>query len=122
MDGRTGAAFCIYWSQVSDDSGGPLGWCRPVPEDQAQELAATCPELTLRIEPAHLEAFVELGRWGQISPSQWQLVAEALRAWGEEHAAQPSDLGVRITYLAGGPAGQGTGPDCDSAVPLAPPQ
>lgn len=35
MEGRAGAAFCIYWGEVSDDSDGPLEWCRPVPGDRA---------------------------------------------------------------------------------------
>jgi DNA-binding transcriptional MerR regulator len=26
MEGRTGAAFCIYWGEVSDDSDGPIEW------------------------------------------------------------------------------------------------
>jgi hypothetical protein len=29
------------------------------------------------------------------------------------------DLGVRITYLASGPPGEASGPDCDFAVPFA---
>jgi hypothetical protein len=31
MDGRAGAFYCIWWGEVSDDSDGPLKWCRPVP-------------------------------------------------------------------------------------------
>jgi DNA-binding transcriptional MerR regulator len=30
-DGRVGAVFSIYWGEVSDDSDGPVEWCRPVP-------------------------------------------------------------------------------------------
>ena len=58
IEGRAGAFFQIFWGEVSEDSDGPIEWCRPVPPDQAEALAARCPELTLRTEPAHGEAFV----------------------------------------------------------------
>jgi DNA-binding transcriptional MerR regulator len=61
MKGRAGAVFSIYWGEVSDDSDGPVEWCRPVPTDQAEQLAVSVPELVLRNEPAHREAFVHLG-------------------------------------------------------------
>jgi hypothetical protein len=62
IPGREGAMFSIYWGQVSADSDGPVEWCKPVPAAEAEELAAQIPELTLRVEPAHREAYVELGR------------------------------------------------------------
>ena len=119
MEGRAGAAFCIYWGEVSDDSDGPLEWCRPVPGGRAGELAAQFPGLALRTEAAHREAFVSLGPGGQIGSAQWRLVTESLRAWAGERGAQPSALGVRVTYLANGPVTGGGGPDCDFAVPIA---
>jgi DNA-binding transcriptional MerR regulator len=117
MEGRAGAAFCIYWGEVSDDSDGPIEWCRPVPGDQAEELAAQFPELALRTEAAHREAFVSLGR-GQIGPAQWRLASESLHAWAGEHEAQPSALGIRVTFLATAPVTEGSEPDCDFAVPI----
>ena len=120
MDGREGAAICIYWGVVSADSDGPLEWCRPIPPAEADALAAAVPELSLRTEPAHDEAFVHVGPGGETTPAEWQLISESLRAWAEEHAAQPSDLGVRVTYLrSGGPGTATSRPDCDFAVPLA---
>ena len=118
MEGRAGAAFCIYWGEVSDDSDGPIEWCRPVPGDRAEALAAEFPELKLRTEPAHREAFVHLGPGGQIGAAQWQLVSESLRAWASEHGAHPSELGVRVTFLANVPVTEGSEPDCDFAVPV----
>jgi len=118
VDGREGAAFCIYWSQVSEDSDGPLEWCRPVPDDRVEELAAHYPELTLRTEPGHSEAFVDLGAGLDVSPAQWQLAAESLQAWAEGRAVTQSDLGMRITYLASNPPDETRGPDCDFAVPF----
>jgi len=126
IEGREGAVFSIYWGQVSADSDGPVEWCKPVPSAQAEELAKQVPELTLRTEPAHREAYVDLGPGGQISPAQWQLADEALRSWAEAQGLDPKqlsltpeDLGVRITYLASRPITEKSVPDCDFAVPFA---
>jgi DNA-binding transcriptional MerR regulator len=125
MGGRAGAVFSIYWGEVSDDSDGPVEWCKPVPDDQAEALAAQFPELTLRTEPAHREAYVALDPGAQNSSVQWQLAEQALRAWAdgqgirpEKLTISPEDLGVRITYLAVDPAAA-SAPDCDFAVPFA---
>ena len=119
MAGRTGATFCIYWGEVNDDSDGPIEWCRPVPDGLAASLAGEIPELRLRSEPAHQEAVVHLGPWGdQLSAAQWQLVAESLRAWTDEHGVHPNELGARVTFLAEGPVVEGSRPDCDFAVPI----
>jgi DNA-binding transcriptional MerR regulator len=119
LEGQDGAAFCIYWGEVSDDSDGPLEWCRPVPAADAAELAGQFPELTLRTEPAHREAFVDLGPGGQTNAAQWQLVWQSLSAWGEEHGVQPTDLGARVTYRAPQPRTADSVPDTDFAVPFA---
>jgi DNA-binding transcriptional MerR regulator len=118
MEGRAGAAFCIYWGEVSDDSDGPIEWCRPVPGARAGELAAQFPELSLRTETAHREAFVSFGPSGQIGPAQWRLASESLHAWAGEHGARPSALGVRVTFLAPVPVTEGSEPDCDFAAPI----
>ena len=114
-EGRAGAFFCIYWGEVSEDSDGPMEWCRPVPPDEAEALAARCPELTLRAEPAHQEAFVKIGD-GQIDGAEWQLVEQSLHAWSDQQPdILPTDLGLRITYLPS-EAGQDTYQDV--AVPF----
>lgn len=121
IEGIEGAAFSIYYGEVSDDSDGPIEWCRPIPEEGADELASKCPVFSLRTEPAHTEAFVHLGPGGPdglASYVQWQLVSEALHSWCTDHNTPPSDLGVRVTYLAEGPRGPDSAPDCDFAVPL----
>lgn len=121
MEGRAGASrsfFCIYWSEVSEDSDGPLEWCRPIAGDRAEEIAGQYPEMTLRTEPAHREAFVSMGPAMEISPPQWQLVSQSLHAWAEGRSIRPTDLGMRITYLASDPPDLTRGPDCDFAVPF----
>jgi DNA-binding transcriptional MerR regulator len=111
ISGRAGAFFCIYWGEVSEDSDGPMEWCRPVPADEAEALAARCPELTLRAEPAHQEAFVTIGD-GQIDSADWQVVSRSLEAWSEQQPdILPAD--VRMTYL---PSEFGQGSYVDFAI------
>jgi len=132
MNGREGAMFSIYWGEVSADSDGPVEWCKPIPESKAQELASHYPELSLRIEPAHREAYVELPNDGILAGAdgnegvQWQLASEALHAWAEEHGLdpeeldlKPEDLGLRITYFTNGPVTATSAPYRDFAVPFA---
>lgn len=125
MDGREGATFSIYWGEVSADSDGPVEWCRPVPTAEADALAEHYPELTLRTEPAHREAFVAFGSYAGENPAQWQLASDALRSWATENgieddrlALKPSDLGLRITYFVSEPVTEKSVPDCDFAVPF----
>jgi DNA-binding transcriptional MerR regulator len=133
MEGREGAVFSIYWGEVSADSDGPVEWCKPVPESDAKALASHYPELSLRTEPAHREAYVAMPKDavptgpGGKPGVQWQLASEALRAWAVEQGIDPEnrahvleDLGVRITYLVNGPVTNTSVPDCDFAVAFVP--
>jgi DNA-binding transcriptional MerR regulator len=128
MEGREGAMFSIYWGEVSADSDGPVEWCKPISESDAQALASHYPELSLRTEPAHREAYVALPTSpGGNSGVQWQLASEALRAWAKDQGLDPEhpdltfeDLGVRMTYFANGPVTETSAPYCDFAVPFAP--
>jgi hypothetical protein len=125
IEGREGAMLCIWWGLVNADGDGPIEWCAPVPAAQAESLAPHYPELTLRSEPAHLEAFVTLPDEGD-EVAHWQLAAGSLEAWAEEPkqehegdrlALTPADLGLRITYLA---SALNTGePYRDMALPFA---
>ena len=73
IEGREGAWFLIYWGEVSADSDGPVEFCKPVPRAEAHALAEHYPELTLRTEPAHSEAFVALGLATGVTAAKWQL-------------------------------------------------
>jgi DNA-binding transcriptional MerR regulator len=117
IEGIAGAPFTIFYGEVSGDSDGPVEWCWPVPDDQAEEIAARFPDLTLRTEPAHQEAFVRpdapgMGGGG----AQAEIAIEALFAWTSEQHRQPSG-GVR-SVLVFNPANQGAGPDTEFAVSL----
>lgn len=118
VEGRAGAFFQIFWGEVSEDSDGPIEWCRPVPQDQAEALAARCPELTLRTEAAHGEVFVPIGG-GQLDGADWQVASRSLEAWGhqQQHHVEIrlASLGVRITYL---PSEVGKDTYQDFAVPF----
>jgi DNA-binding transcriptional MerR regulator len=125
MEGREGAAFSIFWGEVSADSDGPVEWCKPIPQAEARTLAEHYPELTLRTDPAHREAFVALGPAGG-TPVQWQLASESLSNWAAESGIDDESLwrrfeelgGPRLTYLVIPPVTETTVPDCDFAVPF----
>jgi hypothetical protein len=112
---------------VNDDSDGPIEWCMPVPAGQAESLASRYPELSLRTEPAHQEAFVALPDGPGDDAVHWQLAMESLDLWGQEQGKQhegerlaltPEDLGLRVTHLA---SALGTEePYRDLAVPFEP--
>lgn len=118
LDGIIGAAFCSYYGEVSEDCDGPIEWCQPVPEAEAEDIAGRFPELSLLPEPAHEEAFIHLGPGGQTNAAQWQLVSEILLAWSAERDRQPSELGVRVTFLATLRVTAESVSDCDFAVPV----
>ena len=95
IEGVAGAAFLIYYGEVNQDSDGPVEFCWPVPPDQAGQLAASLPGLTLRTEPAHQEACSHPGQ----DPAQAQLVSESVITWAAEQQREPSELGLRVTLL-----------------------
>jgi DNA-binding transcriptional MerR regulator len=116
IEGIAGAPFTIFYGEVSGDSDGPVEFCWPVPDDQADEIAAGFPDLTLRTEPAHQEAFVRPGASGMGGGAEAEIAIEAMFAWASEQHRQPSG-GVR-SVLVFNPANPGAGPDSEFAVAL----
>ena len=116
-DRVAGAPFVIFYGHVSEDSDGPVEWCRPVPDGQAAELAAQFPDLTLRTDPAHEEAFVRLPT-AEEAGRQWLPVMQAMESWAEARHRQPAG-GIR-QLLIWPRTSPGYGPECDFAVPLVP--
>ncbi len=124
LTGPEGATYCIFWGEVSADSDGPVEWCRPVPDAQADMLAAQNPDLALRTEPAHQEAFVALPRDLANDAASMPLASAALEDWAADNGMDPSrltlwpaDLGVRITFRPPEPGE--TFPDRDFAIAFA---
>lgn len=107
--------FCIYWGEITEASDGPLEWCLPVSKTEGLNLDGVSSELSLRTEPAHLEAYVSLPRDRQLSTDEWALVSESFQSWAGITGAKAGELGIRMTYLYEPPA---TTPDCDFAAPL----
>jgi hypothetical protein len=122
LTGPEGAVYCIFWGEVSTDSDGPVEWCRPIPDAEADMLASQYPDLTLRTEPAHREAFVALPRDPANDAASVQLASEALQDWAADNGINPiptADLGVRITFLFRPPDAAETFPDRHFAIPFA---
>jgi DNA-binding transcriptional MerR regulator len=107
------APFAIYHGQVSQDSDGPVEWCWPVPGEQPAQF----PDLTLRAEPAHQEAFVHVGQ-ARLAPAQLAPVVEGLGAWFRAQQRQSSG-GLR-QILIFNPGSGGQDPDIEYAIALRP--
>ncbi len=75
------------------------------------------PALALRTEPAHEEAYIDLGK-AEMTPPQWQLASKALLSWVTAQQRRPGDLGIRVTFHATKPVTAASRPDCDFALPL----
>lgn len=126
LEGREGAFFSIYWAWVSADSDGPVEWCMPVAQKDAEVLAVHYPELSLRTEPAHREAFVPLpAEESGVPGGFFQPALDTLIAWRieqgidpETHVLKPEDLGMRITYFSTESSDGTRVPDFDFAVPF----
>jgi hypothetical protein len=114
-DGIAGAPFVIYHGEVDEDSDGPIEWCWPIPDEQATAIATRFPDLTLRTEAAHQEAFIHLEA-AQTTNAQTAVLLETLLGWAGEHQRHPTG-GIR-QVLAPSPPHAGSRSDCDWAVPL----
>jgi DNA-binding transcriptional MerR regulator len=115
LPGAVGAPFIIYYGDLSADSDGPIEWCWPVAADRAQDLARRFPDLTLRTDPAHQEAYVHYGATTLLHAARIVLAAESLLAWARDQDRQTVGP-LRLVYLEAN--GEGSVPDCDVAVPL----
>ncbi len=114
-EGITGAPFVIFHGEVDEDNDGPIEWCWPIPDDHATVIAVRFPDLTLRTEAAHQEAFIHLEAT-QATSAQSAVLLEALLSWAGEHQRYPTG-GIR-QVLASTPPPRGVRSDCDWVVPL----
>ena len=86
IGGREGAAFCIYWGQVSADSDGPVEWCRPVPPPRPKNSRRSSPSWPCVSSQPTVRRMSTSGRWAD------QPGAVAARRRG------PSELGWRAGH------------------------
>ena len=118
LDGPSGAPFIVFHGDVTEDSDGPVEWCRPVPESFT---GPDVPGLVVRTESAHEEAYVHLARDpARTPPAQSMLVYEALLSWTAEQHRRPAGS-VRQVFSGPLPVVPGRGFECDFAIPLAAP-
>ena len=115
IEGIDGAPYMIFHGEISADSDGPIEWCWPVAADRAEELADRLPDLTLRTDPAHQEAYVHYGATSLLHAARIVLAAQSLLAWAHD---QDRELvgGLRLVYLQTGDGSAGL--DCDVAAPV----
>jgi DNA-binding transcriptional MerR regulator len=113
LGGVFGAPFTVYYGEVSLDSDGPIEWCWPVADREAEQLAARFPDLTLRTDPAHQEAYVRYGAT-QLHAARISLAAQSLLTWAKDQDRRGVG-GIRLVYPSPGDASEA---DCDVALPL----
>lgn len=119
LPGDENAAFLIFHGEVSGDSDGPIEWCKPVPAEHAQEYAERLPQLSLRTEAAHREAFVRMPVDAMAEGgTEAELALSALRDWAVREGREPGGP-VRMV-LARQPDGRTLqrGPQRQFTVPL----
>ena len=116
--GIEGVPFIVYYGEVSADSDGPVEVCRPVDRDHGERLVAEHPELQLRYEPAHDEAYIRLTMaemtWPELAPA-----VDTLEHWVTEQQRHP--LGPpRQLLIADWRTATPDTPACDLTIALAP--
>ncbi|MEY9835261.1 MerR family transcriptional regulator [Streptacidiphilus sp. EB103A] len=117
LTGMEGAPFFIYHGEVDEDSDGPVEWCRPIPDEAAEAMAARFPDLTIRQDPAHREAYVRLTR-RELSPADGMRAGETLEAWMNAQADATTPLGPLRQVFFADP--RGVAPDTPVSDVIAP--
>lgn len=117
LPGIDGAPFLIYYGQVDDDSDGPVEFCRAVPSGQAEQIAARFPDLVLRREPRHREAYVRLTK-SQPGPVHSIRALAALERWAAEHGESMAGA-PRTIFFADPTTARDSDPVLDIAGSLA---
>jgi DNA-binding transcriptional MerR regulator len=96
LNGYLGAPFVTFYGEVSEDSDGPVEFCRPVSVDTSEEVIAGMHDVQLRSEAAHHDISIRLApdlSWPQMLPA-----FDALSQWVSEHRREPRP-GLRQVYL-----------------------
>jgi DNA-binding transcriptional MerR regulator len=116
LTGIEGVPYVVYYGEVSEDSDGPVELCRPVAGHTPEGPLAGSPDIQVRVEPAHDEAYVRL----TVAEASWPRMlpfADQLEAWGREHDRRPSAPLRQVLFADLRTAGPDT-LACDLSVPL----
>jgi DNA-binding transcriptional MerR regulator len=117
LEGIDGVPYLIFYGEVSEDSDGPMELCRPVSSESAIDPSEFGPDLELRVEPVHEEAFVRLSMaelgWHAMLP-----VVDALETWVAAERRRPGGP-VRQVLIADQRSAKPDTPVCDLTIPLA---
>ncbi len=95
LAGYAGAPFLTFYGEVSDDSDGPVEFCRPV-DPQTPDGAVRVDGVEVRLEPAHEDISIRIApdsTWPEALPA-----FDALSAWVTEHRREPRP-GVREVFV-----------------------
>jgi DNA-binding transcriptional MerR regulator len=95
LPGYAGAPFLAFYGEVSDDSDGPVEFCRPVDPDIADD-AIRIEGVEVRAEPIHDDISIRIApgsTWPQVLPA-----FDALSAWVTEHHREPRP-GIREVFV-----------------------
>jgi DNA-binding transcriptional MerR regulator len=116
MEGIVGVPFLIFYGEVSADSDGPLELCRPVSFDTTADAIAESPDMELRTEPAHDEAYIHLSlsemSWPEMLPAY-----DALGLWARENGRLPAGA-IRQLLIADQRTATPETLTCDLSAPL----
>jgi DNA-binding transcriptional MerR regulator len=115
LPGVEGAPFLVYHGEVGEDGDGPVEWCRPIPDDDAAAVAERF-GMTLRVEPAHREAFVRLTA-AETDATHGALAGEVLARWCAARGEKPSGA-PRQVFFADLRTARPDDPACDVAAAL----
>lgn len=118
LPGIEGVPYVVYYGEVTQDSDGPVELCRPVASDTPEGPVAGSPDIQVRVEPAHDEAYVRLS----VAEMSWPAMlpfADALERWGRDHDRRPSAPLRQVLFADLRTAAPDT-LACDLTVPLKP--
>jgi DNA-binding transcriptional MerR regulator len=116
MEGIAGVPFLVFYGEVSADSDGPVELSRPVAFDTTGDAVAGSPDMQLRTEPAHDEAYIHLSlqemSWPEMLPAY-----DALGMWVKESGRQHAGT-IRQLLIADQRSATPTTMTCDLSAPL----
>jgi DNA-binding transcriptional MerR regulator len=119
--GVTGAAFVVYYAEVSMESDGPAEACVPVADEAAArawaERHGRAWETKVRVEPARTLAYTRISK-AQVAHPQILAAFEAVERWVARQGGLEYDGPCREVYFADWDAAGPQDPVCDVAFPV----